>query len=85
MIIYFKQKGVCQVAEEKDTNQTEKAKVRKADIGDTIEILTGEEQGKKGKVIVLRENSVIVEIGINVKKDEPIKTVVNHKHYKVVK
>lgn len=75
------------MADEKDTNVIEKAKskVSKADIGDTVEILAGEEKGKKGKVVVLRENSVIVEIGMNVKKDEPIKTVVNHKHYKVVK
>lgn len=34
---------------------------------------------------MIRENSVIAEIGINTKKNEPIKTVVNHKHYKVVK
>lgn len=73
------------MAEEKSNNQKEEKKVKKAEIGDTVEIKKGEEQGRKGKVIVVRDNSVIVEIGINLKTDEPIKTVVNHKHYKIVK
>ncbi|WP_369425930.1 DUF2187 family protein [Cytobacillus pseudoceanisediminis] len=34
---------------------------------------------------MVRDNSVIVELGINPKKDEPIKTVISHKRYKVVK
>ena len=53
-------------------------------VGDMIQIKKGVEQGVKGKVVVLRENSVIVEIGINSKTDEPIKTVVNHKNYKKI-
>ncbi|CAM3766492.1 DUF2187 family protein [Cytobacillus oceanisediminis] len=66
--------------------ETEKASdVKKADIGDTISITSGTEKGKKGKVVVVRDNSVIVELGINPKKDEPIKTVISHKRYKVVK
>ena len=63
--------------------KTEK-EVTKANIGDTIQIKNGEEKGKKGKVVVIRDNSVIVEIGKNPKKDEPIKTVVNHKNYKIL-
>lgn len=65
-------------------DKNEKQDVIKANIGDTIQISKGEEKGKKGKVIVLRDNSVIVEIGRNPKKDEPIKTVVNHKNYKII-
>ncbi|GIO27933.1 DUF2187 family protein [Ornithinibacillus bavariensis] len=56
-----------------------------ANVEDTIEIVNGEHKGKKGKVLIVRENSVIVEIGHNKVRDEPIKTVVNHKNYKVVK
>ncbi|WP_042142015.1 DUF2187 family protein [Paucisalibacillus sp. EB02] len=56
----------------------------KANEGDLIEIMTGEHKGKKGKVLVVRENSVIVEIGHNKVRDEPIKTVINHKNYKLV-
>lgn len=68
------------------TKETEKvSKGKKADVGDTISILSGSEKGKKGRVIVVRDNSVIVELGINPKKDEPIKTVISHKRYKVVK
>ncbi|MBU8769735.1 DUF2187 family protein [Cytobacillus oceanisediminis] len=68
------------------TEETEKvSKGKKADVGDTINILSGSEKGKKGRVIVVRDNSVIVELGINPKKDEPIKTVISHKRYKVVK
>lgn len=59
--------------------------VTKASIGDQIKISAGTEKGRTGKVVALRENSVIAEIGMNVKKDEPIKTVVNHKNYKIVK
>ncbi|MED3575699.1 DUF2187 family protein [Cytobacillus praedii] len=57
---------------------------KKPGMGDIIQILKGEAKGKQGKVIVLRENSVIVEIGVNSKTDEPIKTVVNHKNYKLI-
>ncbi|MFE8697441.1 DUF2187 family protein [Cytobacillus sp. FJAT-53684] len=57
---------------------------KKAGMGDLIQINNGDSKGKQGKVIALRENSVIVEIGMNTKTDEPIKTVVNHKNYKVL-
>ncbi|MCS0671775.1 YkvS family protein [Cytobacillus firmus] len=68
------------------SEETEKvSKGKKADVGDTISILSGSEKGKKGRVIVVRDNSVIVELGIDPKKDEPIKTVISHKRYKVVK
>ena len=67
---------------EKETKTRSK---KKAEVGDTIQITKGMEKGKKGKVILVRENSVIVELGINKKTNEPIKTVVNHKHYKIVK
>ncbi|MFB6465542.1 DUF2187 family protein [Cytobacillus sp. Hz8] len=62
----------------------EPKKGKKAKEGDMIQIVKGIEKGKKGKVVVVRENSVIVEIGRNVKKDEPIKTVVNHQNYKMI-
>lgn len=61
------------------------SRTKKADIGDTIQITSGPEKGKEGKVTVVRENSVIAEIGINPNKNEPIKTVISHKKYKVVK
>ncbi|MCU9614612.1 YkvS family protein [Caldibacillus lycopersici] len=57
----------------------------KANVGDTIQIKRGAKKGKKGEVTVLRDNSVIVELGVNKKTGEPIKTVVNHKNYKIVK
>ncbi|MBT2756963.1 DUF2187 family protein [Mesobacillus foraminis] len=68
-----------------DQAETKAESIKKADIGDMIEIKKGEEKGKKGKVVGIRENSVIVEIGRNPKKNEPIKTVVNHKNYKLAK
>ncbi|WP_077212963.1 DUF2187 family protein [Bacillus dakarensis] len=68
------------MAEDNNDKQT----VKKANIGDTIQISKGEEKGKKGTVVVIRDNSVIVEIGRNPKKDEPLKTVVNHKNYKII-
>jgi uncharacterized protein YkvS len=68
-----------------ETSSEEKINsVTKANIGDKIKISKGVEKGRTGKVVALRENSVIAEIGMNVKKDEPIKTVVNHKNYKIV-
>jgi len=63
-------------------NEKEKASQKKANIGDTIHIKKGKQKGKKGKVVVMRENSVIVELGINPNTGEPIKTVVNHNNYK---
>ncbi|WP_071394020.1 DUF2187 family protein [Bacillus tuaregi] len=75
------------MADEKEVKKDnkEEVSVNKAAEGDLIEIKKGPLKGKKGKVIVLRENSVIVEIGTNSKTDEPIKTVVNHKNYKKAK
>lgn len=57
----------------------------KADVGDTVQIKRGAKKGKKGKVVTLRDNSVIVELGINPNTGEPVKTVINHKNYKKVK
>lgn len=59
--------------------------IKKAEVGNTIQIKRGEKKGKKGKVIGVRSNSVIVQLGINKKTNEPIKTVVNHKNYKIIK
>ena len=72
------------MAADNNKNQDGKMNTKKANMGDMIQINKGESKGKQGKVIVLRENSVIVEIGVNVKTDEPIKTVVNHKNYKLI-
>ena len=70
---------------EEQKKESEKTKDLKVKEGDTIQIKKGVQTGKKGKVVVLRENSVIVEVGINPNTGEPVKTVVNHKNYKVVK
>ena len=70
---------------EEQKKESEKTKDLKGKAGDTIQIKKGGQTGKKGKVVVLRENSVIVEVGINPNTGEPVKTVVNHKNYKVVK
>lgn len=70
---------------EEQVNEKEKRTAKIAKEGDIIQIKKGSQNGKKGKVIVARENSVIVEIGINQNTGEPVKTVVNHKNYKVVK
>ena len=50
-----------------------------------VQVKKGNSVGKKGKVVVARENSVIIEVGINPNTGEPVKTVVNHKNYKIVK
>lgn len=63
----------------------EQRQIKKADVGDTIEFKQGRRKGRKAKVIVVRENSVIVEIGKNPNTGEPIRTVVNHKNYKKAK
>ena len=63
-------------------NEKENTKVTKAEVGDTIQVKRGHQKGKKGKVVAVRENSVIVELGINPNTGEPVKTVVNHKNYK---
>jgi uncharacterized protein YkvS len=70
--------------EKNEIEQNEKP-AKKAEIGQMVEIKNGEERGKKGKVVVVRDNSVIVEIGMNQKTNQPIKTVINHKNYKLVK
>ena len=56
-----------------------------ANIGDMIEVKKGQFKGKKGEVLIVRENSVIIKTGTNPKTEEPIKTVVNHKNYKKIK
>ncbi|WP_110111989.1 DUF2187 family protein [Bacillus sp. CGMCC 1.16541] len=53
--------------------------------GDTIQLKTGELKGKKGTVIIVRENSVIVDVGKSEETGEPRKTVINHRNYKIVK
>ncbi len=78
-------KGVYNMAEEKADQKNPTDIKKKVNVGDMIDIKNGIEKGKKGKVVVVRENSVIVEIGRNTKKDEPINTVVNHKNYKLIK
>ncbi|MFD2045231.1 DUF2187 family protein [Ornithinibacillus salinisoli] len=59
--------------------------IKKANQGDTIQVEKGEYKGSKGKVLTVRDNTVIIQIGKNPKTGEPIKTVVNHKNYKKVK
>lgn len=53
-----------------------------ASVGDVIKAIKGEQKGKKGEVLTVRENSVIIKIGNHPITGEPIKTVVNHKNYK---
>lgn len=67
------------------TEKKKNVKVNKANVGGTIEIKRGIKKRKKGKVVIVRKNSVIVEIGTNPNTEEPIKKVVNHKNYKVIK
>ncbi|WP_096154457.1 MULTISPECIES: DUF2187 family protein [Bacillus] len=68
---------------EKETEiDIEKKAPNAADVGDMIIIKTGSKKGAKGKVFIVRDSSVIVEIGKNVNTGEPIRTVVNHKNYK---
>lgn len=60
--------------------------MNKAEINDMIEFKKpGTKEKEKGKVTALRDNSVIVEFGKNEKTGEPLKTVINHKNYKVIK
>ncbi len=65
--------------------ETKKKRITKAKVGDIIEVKRGPFKGKKGEVLIVRENSVIIQTGINPKTSEPIKTVVNHKNYKRVR
>ncbi|MEG6531992.1 DUF2187 family protein [Caldibacillus thermoamylovorans] len=60
-------------------------KRKKAKEGDMVEVKRGRYKGKKGEVLIVKENSVIIQLGINPKTGEPVKTVVNHKNYKRVK
>ncbi|MBM7619297.1 ribosomal protein L24 [Bacillus tianshenii] len=62
----------------------EETKANGIQIGDTILIKNGTNKGSKGKVIVVRDSSVIVELGKNPNTGEPIRTVINHKNYKTV-
>lgn len=74
--------GGSDMAEE---NKTEKPAAKKINEGDKIQIVKGEQKGKTGEVLMVRENSVIVKIGDHKGTGEPIKTVVNHKNYKRMK
>ena len=74
-------KGGSNMSEENSTANVDK-KVRE---GDKIQIIKGEQKGKTGEVLMIRENSVIVKIGDHKGTGEPIKTVVNHKNYKRMK
>ncbi|MDL0418655.1 DUF2187 family protein [Caldibacillus thermoamylovorans] len=60
-------------------------KRKKVKEGDMVEVKRGRYKGKKGEVLIVKENSVIIQLGINPKTGEPVKTVVNHKNYKRVK
>lgn len=72
------------MATEENTTK-EKSQPKKASEGDMIKVVKGEQKGKQGKVLLVRENSVIIQIGEHSETGEPIKTVVNHKNYKQVK
>lgn len=66
----------------KNENGKEKNSLVKVQLDELVEIKTGEYKGKKAKVIQVRDNSVIVELGLKTKAGEPVLTVVNHKNYK---
>ncbi|MGG1400795.1 DUF2187 family protein [Bacillus salipaludis] len=72
------------MAEEKSTNENgkEKDSIANVQLDELVEIKTGEYKGNKAKVIQVRDNSVIVELGMKTKAGEPVLTVVNHKNYK---
>ena len=76
-------KGGNRMSEEQ-VNEQEKV-IGRAKEGDMVQVKKGNSVGKKGKVVVARENSVIIEVGINPNTGEPVKTVVNHKNYKIIK
>ena len=76
-------KGENRMSEEQ-VNEQEKV-IGRAKEGDMVQVKKGNSVGKKGKVVVARENSVIIEVGINPNTGEPVKTVVNHKNYKIIK
>lgn len=66
-------------------NEESQENIKVANVGDMIEVKTGLFKGKRGEVVLVRENSVIIKTGINPKTGEPMKTVVNHKNYKKMK
>ena len=71
--------------DQNDQNSATKGKKKKVQVGEWIEVKRGPFKGQKGEVLIVRENSVIIQTGINKKTGEPIKTVVNHKNYKKIK
>ena len=70
------------MTEEKTSSKSE---VKKENEGDIVEVIKGEQKGKKGEVLMVRENSVIIKVGSKPQTGEPIKAVVNHKNYKRAK
>lgn len=68
-----------------NVEEKKEKKVKKAQVGDKIEVKKSLFKGQKGEVLIVRENSVIIKTGVNEKTGEPIKTVVNHKNYKILK
>jgi uncharacterized protein YkvS len=70
------------MAEEKTVGQSD---VKKAKEGEMIQVIKGEQKGKTGEVLMVRDNSVIIKVGTKPQTDEPIKVVVNHKNYKRIK
>lgn len=52
--------------------------------GDAIEITDGDFKGEKGTIIGVYKNSSSVELVLKEKDNKPRKTVVPHKHYKVL-
>jgi len=53
--------------------------------GSKIEVKKGQWKGRKGEVFIVRDNSVLVDLGIDSETNEPIRTVVNHRNYKIIK
>ena len=52
--------------------------------GDNIQIVTGDNKGKKGKIIAVYTNSAAIELEVKEADGKPIKTVLAHKKYKVI-
>jgi len=50
-------------------------------------VISFNREGSKyeGVISGIRENSVIVDYGFSKDKNEPLKTIVNHKNYKIIK
>jgi transcription antitermination factor NusG len=53
--------------------------------GDAIQILEGNFSGEKGTIIAVYNNSSSIELDVKEANDKPRKTVIPHKHYKVIK